>query len=83
MGIEGNDETDSYAGDYLDKCVAIKGAFEVVLSETMFVAGAYTIGAPVSVLAGKVKLADGTNVGVGHVVDYDATSNILKLSFTF
>jgi len=83
MVIEGNDESDSYSGDYLDKTVAIKGAFEVLLSETMFVAGAYAPGVAVSVVAGKVQVADGTNVGVGHVVEYNAASKILKLAFTF
>lgn len=83
MVIEGNDESDSYAGDYLDKTVAIKGAFEVLLSSTMYEAGAYAPGVAVSILAGKVKVADAANVGVGHVVEYNAASGDLKIAFTF
>ena len=82
--VEGNDETDSYAGNYLGKCVGIKGSYEVLLSETMFVAASYTVGAQVTVIAGKVAPADdGTNDGVnGYVMAYDSTSKELRVAFT-
>jgi len=80
--IEGNDPSDSYSGDYLNKVVAIKGSYEVLLSSSMFVAGAYTPGSQVSFLAGKVKLADGSNVGVsGYVTAYDSAAGELRVAF--
>lgn len=83
MVIEGNDPLDSYAGDYLDKVVGIAGDFEVVLSTTMFVAGAYAPGDQISILGGKVKIADGSNVAVPgcFVVSYDSVSDLLKVAF--
>jgi len=81
--IEGNDESDSYSGDYLDKVVAIKGSYEVLFSESMFVAGSYAPGTQVSIAAGKVKIADGSNVGInGYVVAYDDTAKELRVAFT-
>jgi len=82
--IEGNDETDSYAGDFLDKCVAIKGAYEALFSTTMFTAGAYAPNVQVTVVAGKVAVAaPGTNDGVnGYVTAYDATAGELRVAFT-
>jgi len=80
--IEGNDPSDSYAGDYLNKVVAIKGAYELLLSSSMYVAGAYAPGVQVSFLAGKVKVADGTNVGVsGYVTAYDSAAGELRVAF--
>ena len=83
MVIEGNDPDDSFSGDYLDKVVAIRGAFEVLLSTTHFVAGAYAPGTQVSILAGQVKIADGSNVGInGYVTAYDSAADELKVALT-
>jgi hypothetical protein len=78
--VEGNDPADSYSGDYLDKVVGIRGSYEVLLSETMFTAGVYTVGAPVTVVNGKVQLvASSTKPAVGHVTSYDAAANLLTV----
>jgi len=82
--IEGNDESDSYAGDYLDKAVVIKGSFEVLLSETMFVANAYTPSDHLTIIGGQFAPANpGVNEGINaYVLSYDAASKLLRASVT-
>ena len=80
--VEGNDASDSYSGDYLDKVVGITGSFEVLLSETMYTAGSYVVGGGVSLVAGKVKVADSSNVAVGYVTEFDAAAKYLKVAFS-
>lgn len=83
--IEGNDESDSYAGDYLDKAVGIRGAFEVVLSETMYAAGSYNPGDQVTIIAGQVAVAVPTTndpVPGMYVIKHDTVANELCLACT-
>lgn len=80
--VEGNDPSDSYSGDYLDKVVAIKGSYEVLLSDTMYVNGSYTPGTKVVLDAGKVKVGGGVDAGVGHVTEVDSASGTIKVAFS-
>ena len=90
--VEGNDPYASYSGDYLGKVVAIRGSFEVLLSQTpvsanfptaynMFVSGAYTPGAAVTLANGFVKLCTSGFPKMGFVTEYNAAALTLKVSF--
>jgi hypothetical protein len=79
--VEGNDPEDSYSGDYLDKVVAIKGDYEVLLSEPLFDTGPYAVGLPVSFTAGKVNLHAGAQPKMGYVTGYDTASKLLQVAF--
>jgi len=80
--VEGNDPLDSYSGDYLNKVVVISGSYEVLLSATMFVAGAYVAGLPVTITAGQVALWSGTLPKMGYVTSYDAASGLLTCAMS-
>jgi hypothetical protein len=79
--VEGNDPLDSFSGDFLNKCVAIKGVYEALFSSTMFTAGAYVPGAAVTVTAGKLALRSSTLPKLGYVTSYDSASGLLTCAF--
>jgi len=80
--VEGNDPDDSYSGDFVDKVVAIRGSYEVLLSETMFTAGSYAPNDGVYFLAGKVTKVATTEPVMGTVLAYDAASKLLTVAFS-
>ena len=75
--IEGNKESDSYSGHYLNKVVAITGCYEVITEN--FAAGAYEPGLPVTVIGGQWAPVGAGEPTVGHVSAYDATANTLTV----
>lgn len=75
--IEGNKESDSYSGHYLNKVVAITGDYEVITEN--FAAGSYAPGLPVTVIGGQFALIASGEPSVGHVSAYDATAGTLTV----
>jgi len=80
--VEGNDPADSYSGDFVDKVVAIRGTYEVLLSETLFTAGSYAPNDKVYFLAGLVTKVATTEPAMGTVLAYDAASKLLTVAFS-